>query len=216
MNKNLTHQKDEWQGIWRRTGFLTLLVNTGRGAYNAFFRRYLRRFIRKETRFLELGCGTATLMLSIADEVKEVVGIDISEAALELSREEARKTGVTNSRFEIGDCLNLHYQDEFDIVWSQGLMEHFDKPEKVAREHYKATAPGGMTLISVPYKYSYHALWYKLTRPKPLQFLWPWTDMILLDKKRLLDIGKKITPKARVVFLRPFPLGIAILELPKR
>jgi len=212
---NLTYQKDEWQNIWTRRGWLTLIVNIGRSTYNWFFRRYLRKFISKNTRFLEVGCGTSTLTLSLAGEMKELVGVDITESAIELSSKHARDLEVENSRFELGDCLNLPYENEFDVVWSQGLMEHFERPEVVAAEHYKATKPGGITLISVPYKYSYHILWYILTRPKFLRFLWPWTDILYLDKKQLMAIGKALTPMARTRFLQPSLLGIIILELPK-
>jgi 2-polyprenyl-3-methyl-5-hydroxy-6-metoxy-1,4-benzoquinol methylase len=212
---NLTYQKEEWQSIWRRRGWLTGIVNTGRKVYNWFFRRYLRKFISENTRLLEVGCGTATLTLSLAREIKGLVGVDIAEASVELSIKNAKELGVTNSRFELGDCLNLSYQDEFDVVWSQGLMEHFERPEEVAREHYKTTRPGGIALISVPYRYSYHAVWYILTRPKFLRPLWPWTEQLFLNKKQLLAIGQTLTPKARVHLLQPFPLGIIILELPK-
>lgn len=212
---NLTYQKEEWQNIWTRRGWLTVIVNMGRSVYNWFFRRYLRRFISKDTRFLEVGCGTSTLTLSLAGEIKELVGLDIAESAIELSNKNARELGTENIRFEIGDCLNLTYQDEFDIVWSQGLMEHFENPVLVASEHYKATKHGGIALLSVPYRYSYHALWYILTRPKILRPLWPWTEQLFYNKRQLLDIGRRVTPKARVHFLQPFPLGIAILELPK-
>jgi 2-polyprenyl-3-methyl-5-hydroxy-6-metoxy-1,4-benzoquinol methylase len=198
-----------------RRGVLTSIINTGRKIYNWFFRRYLRKFISRETRLLEVGCGTATLTLSLADEIKELVGVDISEAAIELSDKNAKKLEVVNAKFELGDCLNLNYENEFDVVWSQGLMEHFDEPGKVAFEHYKATSPGGVTLISVPYKYSYHALWYGVTRPKLLRPLWPWTEQVFLSKKELLAIGRTLTDKAHVHFLQPFPLGIIILELPK-
>ena len=214
-SKKLTYQKDEWQSVWERQGILTAIVNIGRDTYNWFFRRYLKKFISKETRFLEVGCGTATLTLSLAPLMKELVGVDIAQAALDLSRKHAEEMGVKNSKFEHGDCLNLPFKDEFDVVWSQGLMEHFEHPEKVAEEQYKSTKPGGLTIISIPYKYSYHALWYVLTRPKALRRFWPWTDIILIDKKKLLDIGRALTPKARVQTLQPFPLGIIILELPK-
>ena len=79
-----------------------------------------------------------------AKEIEELVGIDITGAALELSRKHAANMGVTNAKFELGDCLKMEYVDKFDVVWSQGLMEHFDYPEKVAAEHYKATKPGGI------------------------------------------------------------------------
>lgn len=213
--ERLTHQKEEWQNIWKRRGLFPFVIDTGRTIYNWFFRRYLRTYITKDKYLLELGCGTSSLTLSLASQVKGLVGIDNAESALERSQKSADQMGVTNSKFELGDCLALTYENQFDIVWSQGLMEHFEDPVKVATEHYKAARPGGIALISVPYKYSYHTLWYKITRPKFLRSFWPWTEQIFYDKKELLQIGRKITPKARTHFLQPFCLGIIILELPK-
>lgn len=205
----------EWEDVWSREGLLPQIVSGGRGVYNYFFRHFFRRYTRSDARLLELGCGTSTLILSLAPGFAEVVGLDISEEALKISRKNADKLGVKNATFLRGDCLDLQYENEFDIVWSQGLMEHFEHPELVAREHYKAAKKGGVALISVPYKYSYHTLWYKMTRPKILRSLWPWTDQIFLDKKELLRIGQMHTPRAQVHILQPFFLGIAILELPR-
>ena len=213
--KNLTFQKEAWQDIWKRRGILTSVVDSGRTIYNWFFRRYLRKYTRPHKRLLEVGCGTSTLTLSLAPEIAALVGIDNAESALELSRSHAQRLGVTNSTFEIEDCLALPYENEFDMVWSQGLLEHFDDPVAVAAQHFKATKAGGIALISIPYRYSYHAVWYLVTRPRFLRFLWPWTEQIFYTKKQLLEIGKKITPHARTHFLQPFPLGIIILELPK-
>ena len=212
---HLTNQKKEWQDIWKRQGVFSTIIDAGRTIYNWFFRIYLRKYIHKDTRILELGCGTSSLTLSLAPELKEIVGIDNAESALERSQKDATKLGVTNCVFEYGDCLAVSHTDTFDIVWSQGLMEHFEDPVSVAVQHYKAVKPGGIALISVPYKYSYHTLWYKMTRPKFLRSLWPWTEQIFYDKAELLQIGRKITPKARTHFLQPFFLGIIILELPK-
>jgi SAM-dependent methyltransferase len=213
--QKLTHQREAWQNIWKRRGVMNAVINAGRTVYNWFFRRYLRMFITPETRFLELGSGTATLALSIAPQIKELVGIDNAESAILLSRKNADAMNIQNSRFELADCLALPYENEFDVVWSQGLMEHFDDPVAVAAQHYKAAKSGGIALISIPYRYSYHAVWYFLTRPRFLRSLWPWTDQIFYTKAQLLDIGRKVTPLARTHFLQPFPFGIIILELPK-
>lgn len=207
--------EQDWEAVWSREGLLSKAISHGRDIYNYFFRRFLRRYTRPKTRFLELGCGTATLTLSLAPELAQVIGIDISDEALRLSQRNADDLGVKNTVFLKGDCLNLQFENEFDIVWSQGLMEHFEHPELVAREHYKAAKKGGVALISVPYKYSYHTLWYALTRPKFFRRFWPWTDQVFLDKEELLKIGRMMTPLARVHLLKPTVLGIAVLELPK-
>ncbi len=214
----LTHsQEREWDLVWQRKNFYTVLVDRGRIIYNYFFRRVLGRYITPQTTMLELGCGTAMLATSLAREMKQVVGMDISEASLALSRDNARKIGATNTEFVLGDCKNVVYQDRFDLVWSNGLIEHFEEPAAIVREHFKATKEGGTVLVSVPYYYSYHKLWYIISRPKILRFLWLWLDaeQIFFTRTMLRDIGKSITPKSRVFFLHPFFLGIVFLEMRK-
>ncbi len=213
---NKTIHRDLWDRIWERTSSFSHIIGAGRSVYNGFFRRFMRRYTTRDTRFLELGCGTSTLALSLAPEIKELVGLDISPSAVELSRKNAAELGVTNAHFVEGDCLNVPWKNEFDIVWSQGLMEHFDDPVRVAREHFKALKPDGTALISVPYQWSYFALWYKLTRPMIFRFAWPWTEQTFFTKKRLLEVGRQIDPEAKAHILQPFLLGIVILELKKK
>lgn len=209
-------QKAQWQEIWGRQNLLDRVIDIGRTIYNFFFRRILRRYIQTDSTMLELGCGRASLTLSLAPEIRKLVGVDISDVALAQATGNARHHDITNASFVLGDCTKLNLTEQFDFVWSQGLMEHFDDPIIVASEHFRALKPGGVALISVPYKYSYHTLWYKLTRLRALRRFWPWTDQQFLGHTELLAIGKAVTPYARVFLLQPvFPLGIIFLEMRK-
>ena len=217
MQKDI-EQAGEWQAVWsRKGGFVDSVIDLGRTIYNLFFRRILRRYITKDTRMLELGSGRASLSLSICKEIKSLYGVDISDVALKQASASAVSLGVSNAKFIIGDCTKLNIDDKFDFVWSQGLIEHFDDPTLVAREHYKALVPGGVVLISVPYKYSYHTIWYKMSRPKLLRWLWLWegTEQRFFNHKELSDVGTAITPHFRVFLMQPFPLGIIFLEMRK-
>lgn len=204
-----------WDDIWARRNLGSLIIDLGRNVYNFFFARVLRRYLGSQSRMLEIGCGSSTLSLSLAKDIRELVGVDISPEALERSGREALGRGVTNALFVLGDCRNLALNPHFDFVWSQGLIEHFDNPGEIVTEHYRMLAPGGTALLSVPYKYSYHTLWYKLTRPKSLRFLWPWTDQVFFSKTELLKLGKDATQNSQVFFLHPLALGIVMLEMRK-
>jgi ubiquinone/menaquinone biosynthesis C-methylase UbiE len=216
---NTEIHRDSWEEIWKRKNLMSMTIDTGREAYNSFFRRLIRRYITPGASLLELGCGTSTLTISLAPELGKLVGLDISPEALVLSRQKAAEKGVRNAEFVIGDCLNLssEYENRFDIVWSQGLMEHFDDPVTVARQHYRALKPGGTALISIPYRISFYTVWYKITRPQMLRSFWPWTEQVFFTKKQLRAIGAQVAPAGsyRTYLLKPPFLGIAILELTK-
>ncbi len=217
MIQNNTEQYQEWNDIWSRQSLMNTIVNKGREVYNNFFRKLLSSYLTRDTSLLEMGCGIATLSLSCAPYIRQLTGIDISEHALARAKTRAQKLGLANTAFERADCTQLpqKYIGAYDVVWSQGFLEHFADPVQIARAHYDTLKPGGAALISVPQYYSYHTLWYNVTRPRILRFLWPWTDQMFYTKKELEHIGKAITPRARVFALRPWVLGIIILELKK-
>lgn len=180
--------EEEWDAVWgKNSSPLNSLVNVGRKVYNHFFLRMLLEDVDSNTEFLELGCGTSTLIRLLAPSVRHVTGIDISDNALELSRRNCR--GIANICFIKDDCLNLGTApDQFDVVWSQGLVEHFPNPEVLVREHLKVCKQGGIVLVSVPYKYSYMYPWYIITRPKMMRRFWPWTDQDFYTKNKFEGI----------------------------
>lgn len=208
-----TEQAGQWQAIWERKGVLDALIDWGRTVYNYFFRRILRRYLTSHSHILELGCGRASLTLSLAPEIAKLIGVDISSVAVRQAATFAREHRIENATFVTDDCTKLSLTETFDFVWSQGLLEHFEDPAVVAREHYRMLKPGGTALLSVPYRYSYHTLWYMLTRPTLLRRFWPWTEQRFFNRTQLLAVGKEATPHSRTFFLQPFLLGIIFLEL---
>ncbi len=53
---------------------------------------------------LDLYCGIGTIGLSMADAVREVVGIEIVPAAVECANRNAKSNGISNARFYCGDA----------------------------------------------------------------------------------------------------------------
>ncbi|MCK5013990.1 MAG: class I SAM-dependent methyltransferase [Candidatus Omnitrophica bacterium] len=205
----------EWDRIWTRKNCGSKFINMGRNAYNSFFKKLLMRRLRRDSQMLELGCGTATIGMLLSPFIKRYTGLDLSDVILEKTKKLIAKRDIHNMDLLKGDCRNVPWSHKFDLVWSQGLVEHFNNAELIVKEHFKATKPGGTVLISVPYTYSYLNIWYYLTRPKFLRRFWPWTDQTFFSAKSLGIIGKRISPNARSFVLQPFVLGIVILEIKK-
>ena len=55
--------------------------------------------VGQASRVLSLGCGIGDTELLLAPRVGEVVGIDLSPAAVRQAREDAKRLGVSNARF---------------------------------------------------------------------------------------------------------------------
>jgi len=212
-----------WDKIWSKKDFLNTLVNAGRNVYNYFFLRLILRHADQNTDLAELGCGTATLSLALSQKIKSYTGIDYSEEAVALAIKNTKDHQAKNIQILQGDALDLPQEllGKFDLVWSQGLAEHFNSLEAIIKAHWLLAKPGAKILISVPYRYSYHSIWYLLTRPSFLRRLWPWEDVNtkFLTQKELLAVGRILSLSAKIIFLSPtligWLLGVIILKIKK-
>ena len=213
-----------WNAIWSRRGAVTSTVDLIRQFLHRLHRRVLEPHCGPTTELLELGCGPASLTLSLTPRIQRLVGMDISEEALRQARAAQVRLGATNAEFVLGDCRALPFSEAFDVVWSAGLIEHFfERDIDVVLQHMNALRPGGIALTSVPAKYSLHWLHYRLTRPRALRWLWPWSAepafQTFYTPRSLRELGQRTGYAPRVRYLPPawlgWFLGILLLEIRK-
>ena len=180
-------QGKQWDDFWQSKKTINKLLDHGRKIGSVISIRLLKKYFNQHSVFCELGCGSSILLSYIAPLVKEVVGIDYSEKSIELSEEFFRQKNIINARFLIDDCRNLYIKEKFDIIWSEGLIEHFTNPARVIAEHVKIIKDNGHTVISAPHKYSLKYPWYLISRLPKLRFVWPWPDQIFFTRKLMRE-----------------------------
>jgi ubiquinone/menaquinone biosynthesis C-methylase UbiE len=108
-----------------------------------------------EARVLEVGCGTGIDAYLVAELTRaKVSGSDILPEAVEL----ARKLGDQFSRgadFFVDDATAMKVADaRFDVVFSQGVVEHFRDPAAIMSEQVRIVRPGGYLVVDVPQTFS--------------------------------------------------------------
>lgn len=87
---------------------------------------------------LDLGCGTGHLTAEIAASGANVIGIDRSPEMI--AEAKARYRGI---EFQVEDATELHFDGQFDAVFSNAALHWILEPEKVVRGVAKALKPGG-------------------------------------------------------------------------
>jgi SAM-dependent methyltransferase len=82
-------------------------------------------------RALDLGCGTGTNVITLAENNWEVVGIDFANRAITSARRKIKGKGL-KTEFHIGDVTNLSFlQGKFDLILDIGCFHTLKKDEKV-------------------------------------------------------------------------------------
>jgi len=132
---------------------------------------------------LELGCGAALDSLNLVSAGCEVHALDGSEAALQQAAAHAEA---------LGRVLHLRHADvrrtglpseKFDLVFSQGLLEHFPDPGPVWAEMARVLKPDGALVVDVPQTwnpYTLAKLWHRWRGDWP----WGWETQYTVSRLR--------------------------------
>src|SRR3954462_3184773 len=104
----------------------------------------------RPARVLELGCGAGWFSCLLARHGYEVVGVDISEAMIELAEQNRRAQAAGHVRFMRGDYEGLKFANEFDAVIFYDSLHHSDSEEDAIAAAYRALKPGGILLTHEP------------------------------------------------------------------
>ncbi len=151
--------KETWDKLWKNQNknksMFDKVLWTLRHNYSKAYANNIKSQLTSEPKkILEIGCGTATTLYYLKKiyPKAECFGVDISEEALKMARELNPE-----GKFEVGNAFNLQFKEEFDLVYSVGLLEHFSREDatKIYNEHKKAAKTGGLVSIIVPAKFSF-------------------------------------------------------------
>ena len=101
---------------------------------------------------LEIGVGAGADFENWVQNGAVATGLDLTEAAIDLTHERLSLKGYTDDRFTLrtADAENLELGDEtFDLVYSYGVIHHSPDTEKCLDEIFRVLKPGGRTKLMV-------------------------------------------------------------------
>src|SRR5258708_21773555 len=103
-------------------------------------------------RVLEYGCGTGSNAFALAARGAKVIGVDISNTAIELAQKQAAASD--NLQFQLGYAEALDFPAEmFDLVCGTSILHHLDL-ERALTELKRVLKPGGRAIFYEPLAYN--------------------------------------------------------------
>jgi ubiquinone/menaquinone biosynthesis C-methylase UbiE len=105
---------------------------------------------------LEIGGGMGTDLAQFARHGALVTDVDLSAGHLEHAKENFRLRGLSG-RFVHHDAESLPFDDnEFDLVYSNGVIHHSPNTGAMVEEIYRVLRPGGRAIVMVYAENSLH------------------------------------------------------------
>jgi len=140
---------DHWDTYWKRRPISQVYDNAGR--LSACVREVLGNDLTG-LMVLEVGAGSGRDSVELADRGARAVILDTSTAALRLTAF-AGTSHASPLRVK-ADAFRLPFaENSFDLVFHQGLLEHYRNPERLIAENIRGLKPGGHLLIEVPQRW---------------------------------------------------------------
>jgi len=96
----------------------------------------------------DLGAGEGMLSQLLARQARTVVCIDNSERMVEVGAELARREGITNLEYRLGDIEAVPLEDaSVDLALLSQALHHAQNPQRAVDEAARIVRPGGRVLV---------------------------------------------------------------------
>ena len=114
-------------------------------------------------RLLEIGCGIGTDLVRFARGGARAIGIDVSETAVRLAKQNCAAHG-RDARVAVADGTLLPFADStFDVVYAHGMLQYAADPRRIVEQAQRVLKPGGTAIFMVYNRVSWLPAMSKLT-----------------------------------------------------
>ncbi|MCS7210034.1 MAG: class I SAM-dependent methyltransferase [Chloroherpetonaceae bacterium] len=105
---------------------------------------------------LEIGCGNGADGVLFAQHGAIYTGVDLTPTAVEATRKHFAVMNLPGT-FQVENAESLSFADEqFDIVYSHGVLHHTPNPINAFNEVYRVLKKGGRAIIMLYHKHSFN------------------------------------------------------------
>jgi SAM-dependent methyltransferase len=116
----------------------------------------IQRYCPRGGRILDVGCGPGWSSMYLAAQGYASTGIDNESSLVELARSQASRLG-SSATFEVANAFDLSaYYGKFDLAFSCGVLEHFDRETTVQLLVEQAKC-AKQVIIQIPTRYTTYA-----------------------------------------------------------
>lgn len=110
-----------------------------------------RALLSPDARVLELGCGTGSTALRLADGAKNYIATDISERMIEIAEEKRTANPVNGLAFRTATAESVAAEpDKYDVVLGFNYLHLVRDPEIALRHIHDLLVPGGLFISKTP------------------------------------------------------------------
>lgn len=139
--------QEVWDNFWSQKNDMSKVYPSSPSVINTI----KSKFDLNGLRVLEVGAGTGRDSTALARAGAEVYVLDFSPQSLQIIGNLKEEHNLPNLHLIRGDAFQAPIDEgSFDLVFHQGLLEHFHNPLDLLKENFRILKPGGSCLCDIP------------------------------------------------------------------
>ena len=157
MEETKSHSTLSTQSYWDEVLVRAELprIYTSRAYHHRITMEYIDKYLssNKYTTLLEIGCGSSGWLPYFAKKYNlKVSGLDYSEVGCRLAEENLKMLKIDYGEIICKDLLEPECTGgkKYDVIFSYGVIEHFQQPEKIIGIFDSLLNKGGIIITLVP------------------------------------------------------------------
>lgn len=103
-----------------------------------------KSYLKPEHHMLELGCGTGSTALILAEHVKHLQATDFSKGMIDIAKQKQAELGVSNLDFAEKSVEDLPIYETYDVIFASSLLHLVDDVQDSLRRIADSLEPGGL------------------------------------------------------------------------
>lgn len=211
MNKQNYKSNSNYESFHEETSYQKYLIDQNNFTYKIVLGVLNKYLIPKRKNILDIGCGAGTICYYLADKGYNVMGIDISQNAIDVCNKSAEILGLKKNLL----FKKMNYPDEspsgkFDSVLCLEVIEHLTDDKLAVKKIFLLLKPGGVAIISTPsknaplYRFGYAREFDKRVGHLRRYTVQELTKMFIDEGFEILEIKRTEGIIRNFLFLNPF------------
>jgi ubiquinone/menaquinone biosynthesis C-methylase UbiE len=96
---------------------------------------------------MDIGCGSGITTIELAKEVKNIYALDTSQKMIDVAKEKAENSTVSNIRFFVADIFDTRWEKNCcDVVMAYNILSYIEDVDSFLIRIYEMLKPGGIFL----------------------------------------------------------------------
>jgi len=96
---------------------------------NQYVEQMCEKFLSKDDKILDVGCGTGDLVISLVKTGYDAIGIDFASNMIEEARSDAKNAKISQDRFIKSSIFDFNSDRNFHLISANGLIEYVSECE---------------------------------------------------------------------------------------